>query len=94
MNSPFREITPHLRDRPLFLLEAEVSFGKLLEFLAPLSEASMNFSGPQIGLDAFFSQDFIVTLNKVFSRDSVHLQYWNSCWQVWKWTFPFLAGLV
>lgn len=75
-------------------LEAEVSFGKLPQYLASLSEATLNFSCPQVRLDASFLSRLHCNPKQDFSRVRIQLQYWMRCWQAWEWLFPFSAGLV
>lgn len=65
----------------LFYLKAEASFRKLPQYLAPLSEASLNFSCPQIRLDACFPPSLHCNPKQDFSRVRGQLQYWRRCWQ-------------
>lgn len=65
----------------LFYLEAEASLGKLPQYLAPLSEASLNFSCPQIRSDACFLPRLHCNPKQDFSRVRGQLQYWRRCWQ-------------
>lgn len=59
----------------LFYLEAEAAFGNLPQYLAPLSEASLSFSCPQIRLDECFLPRLHCNPKQDFSRVRGQLQY-------------------